>query len=281
MMKRSTSIGAALVGLVVFLATSTAALAQDTQKLVEYYRRKANVPPSANVQVEGLKDAPIKGAKVGELKVGGRSVQFLVSDDGRYAVFGDVEDLSVDPFKAVMKKIKLEGRPSIGPKDAKVTIVEYSDFQCPFCKRGYDTIETQVLKEYGDKVRFFYKNFPLSFHPWAQSGAIAAECALEQNDEAFWKVYHALFEGQKEINLQNLKDKAHTALEGTKVDMAKFDDCFDNKKTAGKVAEEMKEGQSVGVSGTPAFIINGRLISGAQPFAQFKSIIDDELARAQ
>ncbi|TMA96358.1 MAG: hypothetical protein E6J77_01355, partial [Deltaproteobacteria bacterium] len=89
-----------------------------------------------------------------------------MSGDGRYAVFAAVEDVTVDPAKAV--------------------IVEYSDFQCPFCSRGYATIEKQVLTSYGDKVRFYYKHYPLPFHPWAEAGAVAAECAKQQKPEAFW-----------------------------------------------------------------------------------------------
>lgn len=262
------------------LAVVSMASAQDTAKIIEYYRRKANVPPAAPVTVEGMKDSPITGAKQGTLSDRGRKVGFLVSADGRYAVFGELEDLTVDPFKAVMEKIDMKGRITKGPDDAKVTIVEYSDFQCPFCTRGYETIEKQVLTEYGDKVRFVYKHFPLGFHPWATPAAVAVECVADQKqDDAYWKLYAYYFEHQKEINPQNVKDKAKEALAGTKVDMAKFEQCYDKQETLARVQADMAEGQSVGVSGTPGFIINGRLISGAQPFQNFKSVIDDELAR--
>jgi len=284
-MKRYSSLAIAVLAVLVctgsFTTIARAADADLTKKLTDYYRRKANVPPSTQVEVKGLQPSKISGAKSGTLQVGGRSQAFVISDDGRYAIFGDMEDLSVDPFKAVMEKISLKGEPIKGPKDAKVTIVEYSDFQCPFCSRGYNTLENEVLKQYGDKVRFVYKHFPLSFHPWAEPGAIAAECAKEQSPEGYWKVYSGLFEQQKEITPQNLKDKVHAMLAGTKVDLAKFDDCLDNKKTLAKVKADMQEGQTVGVNGTPAFIINGRLISGAQPFDSFKVVIDDELARAK
>lgn len=262
------------------LAVVSMASAQDTAKIIEYYRRKANVPPAAPVTVEGMKDSPIAGAKQGALSDRGRTVGFLVSADGRYAVFGELEDLTVDPFKAVMEKIDMKGRITKGPADAKVTIVEYSDFQCPFCTRGYETIEKQVLTEYGNKVRFVYKHFPLGFHPWATPAAVAVECVADQKqDDAYWKLYAYYFEHQKEINPQNVKDKAKEALAGTKVDMAKFEQCYDKQATLARVQADMAEGQSVGVSGTPGFIINGRLISGAQPFQNFKSVIDDELAR--
>jgi protein-disulfide isomerase len=284
-MKRYGSVGLttfAVLACLGWLAGAARAEDETSKKLVEYYRRKANVPPSATVEVKNMKDSPIKGAKSGTLNAGGREIVFTISDDGKYAIFGDVEDLTADPFAAVMKKIDLTRRPAKGPANAKVTIVEFSDYQCPFCSRGYQTMENQVLKEYGDKVRFIYKDFPLPMHPWATPAAIGTECALEQkNTDAYWKLYNYYFQNQKDITLQNLKDKSLEALKDTKIDTAKWTDCFDNKKTEDIVKKEQAEGSSVGVSGTPAFIINGRLVSGAQPFDNFKAVIDDELARAK
>jgi len=285
-MKRLLWVGAAVCAVTVglgYLASVAHADDAATKKVVEYYRRKANVPPTVQIEVKDLKDSPLaKGAKTGTLSAGGRNITFTMSDDGKYAVFGDIDDLSVDPFAGVMKKIDLKDKPARGPANAKVTIVEYSDFQCPFCSRGYQTMENQVLKEYGDKVRFIYKNFPLPMHPWAEPAAIATRCVLEQKDtDAYWKLYNFYFENQKDITPQNLKDKSLEVLKGSKVDAAKFSDCLDNKQTQAAVKAEMQEGSTLGVTGTPAFIINGRLISGAQPFDNFKAVIDDELARAK
>jgi protein-disulfide isomerase len=278
-MKRSVSLGVASLTVVAGLV-ALAGAADDT-KIIEYYRRKANIPPGAAVEIKDLKPSAIKGAKTGQLLVAGRAVAVTVSDDGNYVIFGEVEDIRVDPFKAVMEKIDTKNRPIKGSKDAKVVIVEYSDFQCPFCTRGYTTIEDQVLKEYGDKVKFLYKHFPLAFHPWAEPAAIATECALQQGStEGYWKLYDYYFQNQKDITVQNLKERSLEALKGTKIDTAKFTDCLDNKKTIDIVKAQMAEGQSVGVTGTPGFIINGRLISGAQPFESFKAVIDDELSRA-
>ncbi|MBI3782136.1 MAG: DsbA family protein [Deltaproteobacteria bacterium] len=257
------------------VAASDDALAKNAS---EYYRRKANVPPNVQISVSGIEASKIKGAKTGTLEAGGQKVQFTASEDGRYVIFGDLEDLTVDPFAAVMKKIDLKGRAFKGPKDAKVTIVEYSDYQCPYCSRGYNTIEKEVLKEYGDKVKFYYKNLPLSFHPYAEPAAIAAECASMQKEAAFWKVYSFFFENQKDMNPQNVKEKALEQLKGTGVDEAKFNDCFDNKKSLERIKADSAEAQALGISGTPGFIINGRALKGAYPFPQFKTIIDDELA---
>ena len=180
-----------------------------------------------------------------------------------------------------MAKMNLKDEPFSGAKDAKVTIVEYSDFQCPFCKRGYDTIETQVMKQYDGKVKFYFRQFPLSFHPWAEPAAVAAECAKQQKPDAYWKLYHSFFEHQGEVNPQNVKDKATEYLQGTGIDMAKWNDCYDNKKTLDKVKAQQNEGAGLGVTGTPAFFINGRMLVGAQPFDKFKDVIDDELASSK
>lgn len=267
--------------------TAGSALAQNlnTDQLIKYYRKKNNVPPAQQVTVSGLKDSPIKGAKEGVLEVGTapqmRKVPFTASPDGKYVIFAEVSDITLDPSKAVMEKIKLDGAACRGPKDAKVTIVEWSDFQCPFCAKGYTTLEQQVLKEYGEKVKFCFKDFPLGFHPWAEPAAIAAECVREQKAAAYWKVYDGFFQNQKDINATNVKEKAWSFAEPEKIDKAKFDECFDAKKTQAGVKSDMAEGQSIGVTGTPSFVINGRLLVGAQPFEQFKAVIDDELASAK
>jgi protein-disulfide isomerase len=254
--------------------------------LIKYFRKKNNLPPAATVTIDGLKDSTsFRGSKEGTLSVGGpqgtKATTFIASPDFKFVVVGEILDTSVDPTKAVMSKMNLEGAPFKGPKDAKVTIVEYSDFQCPYCKRGYDTIEQQVLKEYDGKVKFYFRQFPLPFHPWAQPAAIATECAASQKPETFWKLYDAFFSHQSEINPQNVKDKAAEYLQDSGVDMAKWGTCFDNKETLPKITAQQEEGKNLGVTGTPAFFINGRMLVGAQPFEQFKNVIDDELASAK
>ena len=263
------------------IAGSAAMVGAADEQLIKYFRKKANVPPAQEVKVTGLKDSAVKGLKEGTLDVGGRKMPFVMSADGRYAVFAGLEDVTSDPSKAVMEKISLKGEPFKGGANAKVTIVEYSDFQCPFCSRGYATIENEVLKTYVDKVKFYYKNFPLAFHKCAEPGAVAVECAKDQKPEAYWKLYAMMFEQQQQITPENVKEKSVATLEGTGIDKKKWEECYDGKKTADRVKAQMAEGQSVGVSGTPGFIINGRLVSGAQPFATFKAIIDDELASAK
>ena len=166
----------ALAGLLV-MTSATLALAQSEDALIKYFRKKNNIPPAATVTITGMKDSTsFKGSKEGTLSVAGpqgtKTTTFVASPDLKFVVLGDILDTSVDPAKAVMAKINVTGEPFKGAKDAKVTIVEYSEFQCPYCKKGFDTIEQQVLKNYDGKVKFYFKQFPLPFHPWAQPAAI-------------------------------------------------------------------------------------------------------------
>jgi protein-disulfide isomerase len=180
--------------------------------VVEYFQKTVTTP-GLNFKVTKLEDSEVPGWRKGNLEVSlgqqTQNIAFYVSRDGKYLFRGDAVDLSVDPLKQVMSKIKLDDQPERGPKDAKVTIVEYSDFQCPFCARAYTTFEQEVMKDYGDKVRFVFKNFPLaSIHPWAEDGALASECAFQQGNEAHWKMYDGLFTKQADINKDNLRDKS-------------------------------------------------------------------------
>ncbi len=159
-----------------------------------------------------------------------------------------------------------------GPKNAKVTLIEYSDFECPFCLRHIATVE-QTLKDYPKDVRLVYRHFPLSFHPQAQKAAEAAECAGKQGK--FWEMHDEIFKANA-ANLMSVakwKEIARTL----KLDGNKFDKCLDPSETAAHIAQDEQEGGVAGVSGTPATFINGELVSGAVPYAQFKQIIDAKL----
>ena len=148
---------------------------QMEQRVEQYFRKVANLPPNVTLKLVDVAPADVPGFLTASLEASNgtntQRVPLLISRDGRYFTQGQLIDLTADPYQAVMAKISLKDEPMRGNPNAKVTIVEYSDFQCPFCGRAYTIVETQVLKEYGDKVRLVYKNFPLSnIHPWADSG---------------------------------------------------------------------------------------------------------------
>lgn len=172
----------------------------------------------------------------------------------------------------VKPRISVEPKgPARGPADAKVTIVEFSDFQCPFCARAYDTVE-QVMQAYPGKVRLVFRNFPLNFHPFAQKAAEASACADDQGK--FWPYYETLFKNQQKLAVADLKDHAKSL----GLDATKFAKCLDSGDKTKSVQVDQEAGTQATVNGTPAFFINGVMLSGALPLEEFKKVIDKELA---
>jgi protein-disulfide isomerase len=160
--------------------------------------------------------------------------------------------------------------PARGPENAKVTIVEFSDFQCPFCSRAIKTVD-DVVKQYDGKVRLVFRQFPLDFHQQAAKAAEASLCAGDQGK--FWEYHDKLFANQQALQVEDLKKYAGEL----SLDAAKFGECLDSGTKAAQVSADLEAGKKVGVNGTPAFFINGVMISGAQPIEEFKAIIDEEL----
>ena len=164
--------------------------------------------------------------------------------------------------------------PAKGPATAPVTIVEFSDFECPFCARVVPTLD-QVKEKYGDQVRIVFRQFPLDMHPNASKAAEAALCANEQGK--FWEMHDAMFADQRKLAVADLKTTAGTL----GLDAASFGSCLDSGKHADKVKADIKAGTLAGVSGTPALFVNGRFLNGAVPFETIAEVIDEELARAK
>ena len=174
--------------------------------------------------------------------------------------------------------VSIGDSPMKGDKNAPVTIVEFSEYECPFCKRYVDDAFVQIKEKYIDtgKVRYVFKDFPLSFHQHAENAAIAAKCAREQcGDDMYWDYHDILFENSPNLSADHLKQYAVEL----NLNTSDFNACLDSKKYADEVNKDFKEGQSYGVQGTPAFFINGKLLSGAQPFSSFENIIEQELAK--
>jgi len=165
------------------------------------------------------------------------------------------------------------GAPARGPETAPITIVEFSDFQCPYCVRAQPTLR-RLRETYGDKLRFVFLDFPLEIHPQAPKAHEAAACASDQGK--FWPMYDRLFASGGKLDVADLKTYAgELGLDG-----AAFGTCLESGRHAPATEAALQEGQRHGVTGTPAFFINGRLLVGAQPFEAFAQVIDDELSRA-
>lgn len=166
--------------------------------------------------------------------------------------------------------VSVDDDPMLGKKDAPVTIIEFTDYQCPFCGRARPTVK-QIVETYGDKVHYVLRDFPLNFHPQAQKAAEAAQCAGEQ--DKYWDYSNILWQNQRALDIPNLKKYAKQV----GLDQKKFDECLDSGKMSPEVQKDLADGSKAGVTGTPSFFINGQMLTGARPFEQFKEIIDMEL----
>lgn len=184
-----------------------------------------------------------------------------------------VEVYLTKPARPVFE-VNVADAPFKGGADAKVTIVEYSDFQCPFCSKGA-TVTAELEKKYGKKVKIAFKNFPLPFHSQARIAAEAALCGNDQSVNFFWKMHDAMFADQTKLDKENLIQTAKKA--GLKE--ADFKACLEAGKFKAKIEEDIAQGQKIGIKSTPTFFINGKLVSGAQPIEVFSEVIDEELAK--
>lgn len=217
-----------------------------------------------------------------------QSFDFLLSKDGNTLIRLTKLDLSKDPYAEIVKKIDLTGRPRRGSKDAKVVVVNFDDLQCPFCSSMHRTLFPELLKEYGDRVAFVYKDFPLvEIHPWATHAAVNASCLAAQNGEAFWDFADYLHANQGEINSEKGRDNQFAALDRLTVtqgqkhnlDSAKLLSCIKAQNEDTVKASE-KEASSLGVSATPTMFINGQEIDGAVPVTQLRTALDQALKDA-
>jgi protein-disulfide isomerase len=168
-------------------------------------------------------------------------------------------------------KVDISGAPAQGPADAKVTMVEFVDFECPFCGRYARDTLPRLRREYGDRIRYVSRQFPLDIHPNADRAAIAAQCAADQGH--YWRFHDLLFKHQETLGRPDLADYAREA----GLDMGRYDRCIDDPGSEERVQRDIADGRRYGVTGTPAFFIDGRLISGAQPYEQFKAALDAAL----
>jgi protein-disulfide isomerase len=166
--------------------------------------------------------------------------------------------------------VKAGDSPAKGPASAPIEMIEFSDFQCPYCLRANPAV-AQVLSTYGDRIHFVYRNYPLPNHPNARPAAEAAQCANEQGK--FWPYHDRLFANPAQLSDADLKQSATQV----GLDTPKFNACFDGHKYKATIDADIQAADDLGVSGTPAFFINGRSLTGAQPFEEFKRVIDEEL----
>lgn len=190
-----------------------------------------------------------------------------------YLLWGHVDSPAAANTNGVQRvTVTTDGQPSLGPEDAPVTIVEFSDYQCPYCEQWYTQVYKQLLASYPGKIRFVYRDLPLPMHPEAIPAAEAADCAGAQ--DAYWKYHDALFSGQYPLGRAAYE---HYAAD-LGLDTAAFITCLDDHHYLAAVNANASYAANLGLNGTPSFFINGRELIGALPIEQFKTVIDEELA---
>jgi protein-disulfide isomerase len=164
--------------------------------------------------------------------------------------------------------------PARGPKNAPVALVEFADFECPFCRQMQPEIE-KLLKEYDGKLTLFYKEFPLAIHPHAEKAAEAARCAGEQG--AFWPYHDILFRDRSSLEVPQLKESARTL----GLDATRFDACLDSGQQVPAIQKDLAQGQQLGLAGTPGFFINGHFLSGVISYGTLREIVEQQLTPAR
>ena len=263
-----------------------ASILMDDAARSEGIDRAALVEKEITKKVGTPSDAEISAwYQANQARVQGRSLEevrqpirnFLTQERMQAVRTKYIEDLRSKTAVRVMldpprQKVAMTANsPARGPADAPIQIVEFSDFQCPFCYRVGPSLK-QVFDTYGDRIHLVYREYPLPNHPHARVASEAGLCANEQGK--FWPFHDRLFANQQKLSPTDLKQ--HAAELG--LDAAKFNACVDSHKYAKQVEADIEAANDAGVNGTPAFFINGRALSGAQPFEEFKKVIDDELA---
>jgi protein-disulfide isomerase len=265
----------------------------DVARAIErQVRAQYSLPPDVKVQVGTLRPSEFADYDALTVTLAGsdrkRDFDFLLSRDHKTLLRMSKFDLTIDPYAAIMKKIDVSGRPARGNKDAKVTVVNYDDFECPFCSRMHATLFPLLFKEYGDRVRFIYKDFPLEeMHPWAVHAAVDANCLGAQNGDAYWEYADYLHGNPQAIGRDKGPeawsaelDRLATA-QGQKhnLDMVKLQACVKAQDETA-VRASMREGDNLGVESTPVVFVNGQKLDGAVPADEVRAALDQALTDA-
>jgi protein-disulfide isomerase len=271
---------------------ATSAPADITREIERQVRSHYSLPPDVKVVVGTLRSSEF--ANYDALTVTFMSAnkkqefEFLLSRDHKTLMRMTKFDLGTDPYAAVMKQIDLSGRPARGNKDAKVTVINYDDFECPFCSRMHETLFPGLFKEYGDRVLFIYKDYPLEeIHPWAVHAAVDANCLAAQNNDAYWEYADYLHANQHAISDEkggggpNAQLDKLAASEGQKhnLDAARLQACV-KAQDEKVVRASMHEGDTVGVEATPTMFVNGQKLDGAVPAEDVRAALDQALKDA-
>jgi protein-disulfide isomerase len=284
---------AILVLLLICLGCSAQSVPPDQAKRIErQVRSYYSIPGSVKVTLGPLRpsDFPNYDALTINIQSPNKNqdYDFLVSKDGKTLLRMTKLDLTKDPYVEVMKKIDVTGRPVRGNKDAKVTVVNYDDFQCPFCSKMHRVLFPDILKEYGDRVKFVYKDFPIpDLHPWSMRAAVDANCLAAQNSDAYWDFADYIHANQVQVNAEPTRDAQFATLDRITMDQAQkhnldktsLQSCMKAQKEEA-IKASIREGESLNVGATPTLFVNGEEIDGALPIDEVRATLDRALQDA-
>ena len=294
---RMTGVGLSfLAGLMVSIACAAQTVAPASPDVMRSLETKVraifSVPPQIKIIMHPLQPSDVAGYDALNVTFDDpqnkRDFEFLLARDHKTLLRVFHIDINKDPYAELMKSIDVKGRPTRGAKDAKVVAITYDDFQCPFCARMHAFLFPTLLQEYGDRVLFIYKDFPLEdIHPWALHAAVDANCLLAQSVDAYWDFADYVHGNQKEFNEMKVLATQTAALDKTaaarsakfNLDATKLQACIQAQNDKAVRASQL-EAQGLGVTATPESFVNGRKIDGALPIDDIRAALDNALRDA-
>lgn len=263
-------------------AAAQAPNATESEKKVEaFLRNYFALGPDYKITVSAPKELGNSGLYEIPIEVksenGGDTIKMYMTKDGRYLLRGELNDLTIDPLAENISKMKLEGAPVLGDPKAPITVVEYSDFECPVCRGLHDALRG-LLPKY-PQVKVIFRDFPIEqIHPWARTAALAGRCAYQQDPKAFWKLYDLIYDNQDLISAANAYDKMLEYATRSGLNADAFKGCLASSQAAAEVDASIANGNLLEVRSTPTLFINGRKLVGADPHA-LQQYIDYEVDR--
>jgi len=250
-------------------AASSAAQSPTQKNIEAYLRHLYAFGPEVVLVVGAPKPTPVEGLLETTIDLtindNKETVKFFVSKDGKFLFRGELSDMTKDPLAENRAQIEMKDSPAMGDPKAAVTLVEYSDFECPVCRSLHDALRS-LLPNYAGKVRVIFKDFPIEqLHPWARTAAIAGRCAFQQNPAAFWKMYDFIYDNQDIISASNAWTKMTDYAGQSGLDGDTFKSCMASPEAGAAVNASHANGQRLDVNSTPTVFVNGRRLVGADP----------------
>jgi protein-disulfide isomerase len=251
-------------------------------KVLQFVRTRFNIPQTVKLTMTDPRDSAFTDFLETTVTVDdGKTKQsqpLFISKNLRYIVEGSIFNLGGDSPQEIMRLISVKDQPAQGPASAPVTLVEYSDLQCPVCAQMQQELESDIVPKYGNKLRIVFKEFPLvTIHDWALTGAIAAQCIYQMDPSKYPDFRTQVYKNQADITGDRARDMLlHFGAEAG-VDNDKLAACIDSRQTLSRVEANMHEGEALGIGQTPTSYINGKMLIGAPPSAEIYKAIDEAL----